>query len=235
MGVVGNRIYEKIDRPSKELVELFRGIPSSNINDEMDRLYCMHDYIHPLNDAPLLGTAFTVKTAIGDNLFIHEALDMAKPGDVLVIDAGSGNNRSLAGEIMFTMAYKKGLAGVVIDGCLRDLDGIRKIPMAVYAKGITPQGPFKNGPGEINVPICCGGQVVFPGDILVGDQDGIVVIHPQDAEAIAKAAIKKKQGEDDTFELMDRNFEAYLEKHKVSTEKMKNGKEISVHQTAWNE
>lgn len=235
MGVVGNRIYEKIDRPSKELVELFRGIPSSNINDEMERLYCMHDYIHPLNEVPLLGTAFTVKTAIGDNLFIHEALDMAKPGDVLVIDAGSGNNRSLAGEIMLTMAYKKGLAGVVIDGCLRDLDGIRKIPMAVYAKGITPQGPFKNGPGEINVPVCCGGQVVFPGDILVGDQDGIVVIHPQDAEAIAKAAIKKKQGEDDTFELMDRNFEAYLEKHKVSTEKMKNGKEISVHQTAWNE
>lgn len=229
MGVVGNRIYEKIDRPSKELVELFRGIPSSNINDEMERLYCMHDYIHPLNEVPLLGTAFTVKTAIGDNLFIHEALDMAKPGDVLVIDAGSGNNRSLAGEIMLTMAYKKGLAGVVIDGCLRDLDGIRKIPMAVYAKGITPQGPFKNGPGEINVPVCCGGQVVFPGDILVGDQDGIVVIHPQDAEAIAKAAIKKKQSEDETFELMDSDFEAYLEKHKGSTEKMKNGKEISVH------
>lgn len=194
----------------------------------MCRLYCMHDYIHPLNEMPLLGTAFTVKTAIGDNLFIHEALDLAKPGDVLVIDAGSGNNRSLAGEIMLTLAYKKGLAGVVVDGCLRDLDGIRKLPMAVYAKGITPQGPFKNGPGEINVPVSCGGQVVFPGDILVGDQDGIVVIRPQDAEKIAQAALKRKQGEDKTFELMKNDFDAYLKKHRENTEKMKSGKEITV-------
>ena len=167
MSAIGSRIFTRINRPDRELVELFRGIPSSNINDEMNRLYCMHDYIHPLNDVPLLGTAFTVKTAIGDNLYIHEALDLAQPGDVLVIDAGSGNNRSLAGEIMMRMAYEKGLAGVVVDGCLRDLDGLRRLPMAVYAKGITPQGPFKNGPGEINVPVSCGGQVVFPGDILV--------------------------------------------------------------------
>ena len=228
MGIVGNRIFKDFERPSKELVELFRDIPSSNINDEMCRLYCMHDYIHPLNEMPLLGTAFTVKTAIGDSLFIHEALDLAKPGDVLVIDAGSGNNRSLAGEIMLTLAYKKGLAGVVVDGCLRDLDGIRKLPMAVYAKGITPQGPFKNGPGEINVPVSCGGQVVFPGDILVGDQDGIVVIRPQDAEKIAQAALKRKQGEDKTFELMKNDFDAYLKKHRENTEKMKSGKEITV-------
>lgn len=218
--MVGNRIFTEIDRPDKKLVERFRGIPSSNINDEMNRLYCMHDYIRSLNDVPLLGTAFTVKTTIGDNLYIHEALEQAQPGDVLVIDAGSGNNRSVAGEIMLRMACEKGLAGVIVDGCLRDLDGIRKLPMAVYAKGITPQGPFKNGPGEINVPVACGGQVVFPGDILVGDSDGIVVIRPNDAEEIAERAIIKKQSEDKTFELMDTDFQSYLKKHKMQVEKM---------------
>lgn len=77
--MVGNRIFTEIKRPDQKLVEMFRGIPSSNINDEMNRLYCMHDYIRSLNDVPLLGTAFTVKTTIGDNLYIHEALDLARP------------------------------------------------------------------------------------------------------------------------------------------------------------
>lgn len=229
MNLAGNRIFTQINRPDKRLVELFKDIPSSNINDEMERLYCMHDYIHPLNDVPLLGTAFTVKTAIGDNLYIHEALDRAEPGDVLVIDGGGGRNRSLAGEIMLKMAYRKGLAGVIVDGCLRDLDGIRNLPMAVYARGITPQGPYKNGPGEINVPVACGGQVVFPGDILVGDADGIVVIRPHDAEELAKRAAARKHSEEKTFELMDTDFEAYLENHKTNMRKMGAGKKIEIY------
>ncbi len=226
MSSIGNRVFHEIKRPDPRLVELFRGIPSSNIGDEMNRLYCMHDYIQPMNDVSLLGTAFTVKTAIGDNLYIHEALDLAQPGDVLVIDGGSGNNRSLAGEIMLTMAYRKGLAGVVVDGCLRDRDGLRKLPMAVYAKGITPQGPYKNGPGEINVPVSCGGQVVFPGDIIVGDGDGIVVIRPQDAEEIALAARKKMKGEEEMFAQMASDLQRYLDEHKASTEARKEGKDI---------
>ncbi|WMJ83692.1 RraA family protein [Oscillospiraceae bacterium LTW-04] len=214
---IGNRIFTKVERPDPKIVELFRGLPSSNINDEMNRLFCMHDYIRPLNNVPLLGTAITVKAPIGDNLFFHQALDMAQPGDVIVVDGGSGCNRSLAGEIMVRFAAKKGLAGIVVDGCLRDLDGIKVLPIAVYAKGITPQGPFKFGPGEINTPIACGGQVVFPGDILVGDADGIVVIHRQDAEAVANVAIKKKAAEDKTFELMESDFAAYSTKHQSTT------------------
>lgn len=214
---IGNRIFTKVERPDPKIVEMFRGLPSSNINDEMNRLFCMHDYIRPLNNVPLLGTAITVKAPIGDNLFFHQALDMAQPGDVIVVDGGSGCNRSLAGEIMVRFAAKKGLAGIVVDGCLRDLDGIKVLPIAVYAKGITPQGPFKFGPGEINTPIACGGQVVFPGDILVGDADGIVVIHRQDAEAVANVAIKKKAAEDKTFELMESDFAAYSTKHQSTT------------------
>lgn len=228
MITVGNRIYTQIDRPDKSLVEMFRGIPSSNINDEMNRLFCMHNYMRPLNNTPLLGTAFTVKVPLGDNLLFHKALDMAQTGDVIVVDGGSGCNRSLAGEIMLRYAYQRGIAGVIVDGCLRDLDSIKEIPMAVYAKGITPQGPYKSGPGEINTPISCGGQVVFPGDILVGDGDGVVVIRPQDAKELAAAAQKKKASEDETFALMRKRIEEYTQKHVNSTEKRMEGKNIAI-------
>lgn len=230
MVTVGNRIFTEIDRADADVVEMFRGLPASNINDEMNRLYCMHDYIrllNPQNGRQLLGTAVTVKAPIGDNLFFHQALDMAQPGDIIVVDGGSGCNRSLAGEIMMRFAQQKGLAGIVVDGCLRDLDGIESLSMPVYAKGITPQGPFKNGPGEINVPIACGGQVVFPGDILVGDRDGIVVIRRQEAEEIARSAQKKKAGEDKTFAQMADDLEGYAAKHVKSTQKRMEGKDVT--------
>jgi regulator of RNase E activity RraA len=232
MSKIGNRIFMEFDRPAPEIVERFRGLPSSNINDEMNRLFCMHSYMKLLNPnsaAPsMVGTAITVKAPIGDNLFFHQALDMAQPGDIIVVDGATGNNRSLAGEIMLRFAQSKGIAGVVADGCLRDLDGIEKLSMPVYAAGITPQGPWKFGPGEVNTPIACGGQVVFPGDILVGDRDGIVVIHRQDAEAVAAAAIAKKEKEDQTFQLMDTDLAAYTEKHKNNTEKRFQGHEPEI-------
>ena len=229
MSTIGNRIFTNFERPSRELVEKFRGLPSSNINDEMNRLYCMHDYIrlqNPDTAKQLLGVAVTVKVPTGDNLFFHQALDMAQPGDVIVVDGGSCNNRSLAGEIMMRFAQTKGLAGIIVDGCLRDSDGIKKLTMPVYCKGITPQGPYKNGPGEVNAPVACGGQVVFPGDILVGDMDGIVVIRRQDAEEVAEIAHKKHASEDKTFELMGSDIDEYCKKHLSTTEKRKEGKGI---------
>lgn len=232
MITIGNRIFTDFERPDPKVVEMFRGLPSSNINDEMNRLYCMHDYIRLLNPAkarPLLGVALTVKAPIGDNLFFHQALDMAQAGDILVVDGASGCNRSLAGEIMMRFAAKKGLAGIVVDGCLRDLDGIELLDMPIYAKGVTPQGPWKFGPGEVNVPVACGGQVVFPGDILVGDKDGIVVVRRQDAEAVAEAAQKKKAGEDKTFELMEADLEAYAAKHLQTTAKRMEGKTVATY------
>ena len=107
MITIGNRIFTEVTRPDPKVVEMFRGLPSSNINDEMNRLYCMHDYMKLLNPGtakPLLGTAITVKAPIGDNLFFHQALDMAQPGDIIVVDGASGCNRSLAGEIMMRFA-----------------------------------------------------------------------------------------------------------------------------------
>lgn len=231
---IGNRIFTEVTRPPRDIVEMFRGLPSSNINDEMNRLYCMHDYMKLLNPAKaksLLGTAITVKAPIGDNLFFHQALDMAQPGDIIVVDGASGCNRSLAGEIMMRFAAKKGLAGIVVDGCLRDLDGIELLDMPIYAKGVTPQGPWKFGPGEVNVPIACGGQVVFPGDILVGDKDGIVVIRRQDAKAVAEVATKKKASEDKTFALMEADLNAYAAKHIQTTAKRMEGKTVATYES----
>lgn len=232
MSKIGNRIFTKVDRVAPELVEKFRGLPSSNINDEMNRLFCMHSYMQLLNPETatpsMVGTAITVKAPIGDNLFFHQALDMAQPGDIIVVDGGNGNNRSLCGEIMLRFAQKKGLAGIIVDGCVRDLDGIRGLTMPVYASGVTPQGPFKFGPGEVNSAIACGGQVVFPGDLIVGDADGIVVVHKQDVEEVLEAAVTKKAGEDKTFELMESDLSAYAAKHLATTEKRFQGREPEV-------
>lgn len=196
----GFRIFKSIERPEREVVELFKGIPTSNINDNMNRLFCMRGYMRPFNSVPLLGTAVTVKSPMGDNLMIHKALDVAKPGDVIVVDGEGCENRSSIGEMMFTFAAMKGIAGIVIDGAIRDVDSLAKLNLAVYAKAVTPQGPFKNGPGEINVPVSCGGQVVFPGDIIIGDPDGIVVIRPEFARELAEISRKKHQSEEDRLQ-----------------------------------
>ena len=227
---IGNRIYTEFDRTSACVIEMYRGLPASNINDEMNRLYSFHAYMYLLNpetfDGNMVGPALTVKCPAGDNLFFHQALDLAQPGDIVVVDAGGCANRSVAGEIMMRFACEKGIAGIVVDGYMRDLDGIKKLPMPVYARGVTPQGPYKNGPGEINVPVSCGGQVVFPGDVLVGDKDGLVVIRHQDAREVAEAAQKKKSEEDKIFALIQSDLNAYAAKHRQTTEKRMENKNI---------
>lgn len=190
---IGNRVLP-VQRPASTLVDEFRGLPSSNIGDVMNRLYCMHG-LHPMNDNALCGCAFTVKVPQGDNLMIHYALDLAQPGDIICVDGEGDLEHALAGEMMLNHAVKRGIGGWVIDGSLRDVDALRKAAIPIYCRNITPQGPYKNGPGEVNVPISCGGQVVFPGDILVGDSDGIVVIRPEQADAIAALARDKFESE----------------------------------------
>lgn len=201
----GNKIIRNFQRPAPALVELFRGIPSSNIGDIMYRLYNMQSDIKAYNPRiPLLGTAFTVKAPEGDNMFFHIAIEMAQPGDIIVVDAGGSSERSLCGEMMFNEAINKGIAGFIVNGCIRDTDCLATLDFPVYATGVTPQGPWKNGPGEINVPVCCGNQVVCPGDILVGDPDGVVVVHPADAVEVAALARDK-------FEKEQKKLQSYRE------------------------
>lgn len=200
MSNVGLRVYKNIDRPSKELVESFRGLPVANIADNMNRMFCINAEIRPINSAPLLGTAFTIKSRPGDNLMLHKALDLAQPGDILVVDAQGDMSNSIMGELMVLWAIKRGLGGFVIDGAIRDYGTLKKLDIPIYAKGITPAGPYKDGPGEINVPVVCGGVVINPGDILVGDEDGLVVVKPADAAELVKKTIAKNQAEQRTME-----------------------------------
>ncbi|MBW6509999.1 MAG: RraA family protein [Desulfuromonadales bacterium] len=181
----GFRIKKQIYRPDKTLVDSFKSIPVANIGDNMNRIGCMNSRIIPMNSAPLLGCAFTVKVRAGDNLLFHKAIDMAQPGDVIVIDAQGENSYAITGELMILWLRRRGVSGLVVDGCIRDLDVVRKLTdFPVYATGITPNGPLKEGGGEINFPIMCGGIVVNPGDIVVGDSDGVVVISPADASDV---------------------------------------------------
>ncbi|MCC8177839.1 MAG: RraA family protein [Cloacibacillus sp.] len=182
---VGFRIFQSITRPAKEIVSLFQGLPVANIADNMGRLYCVESEIRPFNKVPLLGTAFTVKVAGGDNLMFHKAIELAQPGDVIVVN-GFGAERALCGGLMMETARQKGIKGFVIDGYIRDNDDILNMTdFSCYARGLTGNGPYKNGPGEIGGPVALGKQVVMPGDIIVGDADGIIVVPKDDAERIA--------------------------------------------------
>ena len=184
---VGNKIIYNFPRPAKELVEQFRGMPVANIDDNMGRIAAVDSTIVPINSSPLVGTAFTIRAPQGDNLMFHKAMDMAQPGDVIMIDAGGSVDRAIFGELMATYCRSRGIAGIVCDGAIRDCDGLSKMTdFAVYAKGVTPNGPYKNGPGEINFPVTVAGQVICPGDILVGDGDGLLVIKPENAAALAQ-------------------------------------------------
>lgn len=200
MSNVGFRIFTKINRPDQLLLESFRGVPVAVIGDEMSRRGCMDSRIKPLNGVPLLGPAITVRVRAGDNLLLHRALDMAEFGDVIVVDAQGDLSNAVAGENMMMWAERRGIGGVIIDGAMRDMDALRSMRLPVFAAGIQPNGPYKNGPGEINVPISCGGIVVYPGEIIVGDGDGVVAINPADAPDVLKRARTRQQKENKTRE-----------------------------------
>ena len=184
MSNIGFRINTRFPRPPKELLDLFSGLAVANIADCMNRMACLDGGIRPLNKTPLIGTAFTVRVADGDNLMFHKALQIAKPGDVLMIAGNGVIDRAYCGELMMRHAQMVGLAGAVIDGAIRDIDWMTNASFPVFARGVQPNGPYKNGPGEIGFAVSIGGQVVNPGDIVVGDSDGIVIIPPESAKDI---------------------------------------------------
>lgn len=199
---IGFRAFLEIERPDPQLVEAYRQIPSSNIGDCVKRMNCMFGGIRSYNRRSIVGPAFTVKVPAGDNLVAQMALDYAQPGDVIVIDGAGYADRALVGGMMLAYAEERGLAGFVVNGAVRDLDDIEASPLPVFALAATPLGPYREGPGEINVPVVCGGQVVMPGDILVGDSDGIVVIPRRDAADLLSAVRKNLSMEQDEMRRM---------------------------------
>jgi len=181
------------------VLETLRGIATSLLSDNMARLSGTVGLTPYHKPKPLAGTAVTVRTRAGDNFTIHRAFDFCRPGDVLVIDGGGEHTQALMGEIMATYAESLGVQGLVIDGAIRDVGSIRSKDFPVYARGVTHRGPYKSGPGEINVPVVVGGMVVNPGDIIVGDEDGVLAIAPADVAAVIAGA--QRQGDNEAAAL----------------------------------
>lgn len=194
----GFRILPMPARPARELIAALAEMVTPHLSDNMSRLQGAAAAIRPLHGggAKLAGPAFTVRVPAGDNLMVHKAIDLAAPGDVIVVDAAGALEQAIIGDIMTSHAAKRGVAGFVIDGAIRDAAEIAARPFPVYARGATHRGPYKNGPGEINVPVSIGGMVVRPGDIVVGDADGVVAVPQADAEAVLAAAREQKKKED---------------------------------------
>jgi 4-hydroxy-4-methyl-2-oxoglutarate aldolase len=192
-----NLIVREFARPEPQAVKGFDGIPTGVIGDCMGRCNGMAAAIKPAwPGAKILGPALTVRTFPADNLMIHKAVTLAKPGDVLVVNAGGYADYAVVGDLPGLSCKVHGIAGVVIDGATRDAEGLQAIGFPVFSRSVLPAGPFKDSPGAINVPVSCGGVPVHPGDIIVGDADGVMVVpqqHASDVLARSRAAVAKEQ------------------------------------------
>jgi len=184
-----------------EAVQALSGLPTSVIGDVMGGRLVGTTALRPINRSLVstCGNAFTVRVRSGDNLLIHKALDMLEPGDVLVVDGEGDTTRALVGEIMMTSARVRGAVAFVMDGAIRDVDAFETHQFPCWARGISLRGPYKDGPGSINVPVTIGGMAVNPGDIVVGDGDGIIAVPSALALEVAAMAHAKVAHEQATI------------------------------------
>lgn len=185
-------IRRDFERVSAETVKAASAFAASILADVAGRRGTLDGRIAPVSPSMrMAGPAFTIEVRAGDNLMIHAAMAMAKPGDVLVIDGKGDRSCALMGSIMINACKKLGFAGVVIDAAVRDTDELREMGFPVYAVGANPNGPTKNVPGRINWPISCGGIAIAPGDLIVGDADGVVAIERDKAASLLGPAAAK--------------------------------------------
>jgi regulator of RNase E activity RraA len=183
-------------RLSEQLVARFRGMASPNLADAMGRFHFMDPKIRSRSGLPLCGLAVTVLCRPADNLMVHKALQVAEPGDIVVVNTCGNTTSAVFGELMCHTAAAKRLGGIIVDGAIRDVEGITRLGFPAFSRSISPGACDKDGPGEINVPIACGNTVVMPGDIVVGDDDGVTVVPRDVAEEVlglVDALVKREQ------------------------------------------
>jgi regulator of RNase E activity RraA len=184
-------------RAAQKFVKQFTNLPIGNVCDAQGRVGALDYRIKPVSQASqFCGTALTVDSGPRDNLAAWAALEIAKPGDVILITTGGHLASSVAGDLYVGMAQNAGVAGIVTDGVVRDIAGINEVGVPVFARGICANSPWKNGPGRVGLPIVIGGVNVNAGDIAVGDQDGVVVVERRNAAAVAaglKAVLAKEK------------------------------------------
>jgi regulator of RNase E activity RraA len=204
-----------------ELLERLRGLQVALVSDQLHRnqgFAGLRPYHRP---APMAGTAVTVRTRAGDNLAVLRAFEFCRPGDVMVVDADGDCANALVGGILTFYAATIGMAGMVLNGAIRDIAEIGERSFPVYAAGHTHRGPYKDGPGAINVPVTLGGMTIRPGDIVVGDQDGLLAFPPAAAEDLIARALAHRAKEEQTIAAMkagrwDRSFIDALEARAIN-------------------
>ncbi|MFI5310520.1 MAG: RraA family protein [Gemmatimonadales bacterium] len=184
VGKLGFRVLGAPARIRGDLLERFRGLASANLADAMGRFNFMDPGIRARSGRTLCGLAVTVNCRPADNLMVHKALAVAGAGDIVVVSTGGNTTSAVFGELMCHTAVAVKLGGIVVDGAIRDVEGITRLGLAAFSRTVCPGSCDKDGPGEINVPISCGGTVVAPGDIVVGDEDGVAVVPRADAEEV---------------------------------------------------
>ncbi len=192
------------NRLSEEELAAWRKIPTAVISDDLNRTGTMHAAIKPLSPGMhFAGQALAVQTMVGDNATLHYAVTEAWPGCVMVVDARSHTETAVWGGILTHMAKSRGVAALVVDGAVRDAEELRESGMAVYARAIIPNGPHKGFGGGIHVPIQCAGVAVNPGDLVVGDDDGVVVVRPDQLDGLMAKCRNRLAKEEDQMRKID--------------------------------
>lgn len=200
MSIPGSHINPPARPLTRAERESFRDVVTPHLSDNMSRNIGISGLQRFNKTGKLIGTALTVKVRGGDNLMVYRAMTMIEEGHVLVIDAQGDTNNAIIGELIKLECLRRGCAGFVVNGAIRDVASFEHTPL--YAKSIIHKGPFKTGPGEINVPVSIGGQVICPGDIIIGDEDGIVNFAYEFKDELIRLAAKHAQKEEAVKEMI---------------------------------
>lgn len=219
--MIGFSVNQRMRCASKQDVDRYRDLPVAVVSDVMNRLSAGGAGLRPMHRSGMLvGPAITVRTRPGDNLMVHKALDMIVPGDVLVVDAGGDLTNAIIGELMIAYAKKQGAAGIVIYGAIRDLGTVSEDDFPVFAAGVTHRGPYKDGPGEVNSDISICGMVIRPGDLVMGDLDGLIAVPYEHIDAIYGPAEAKHRAEVAQLGAIERgeNDRTWVDRKLASTE-----------------
>ncbi len=192
IGKIGFSYRFLTQRPSSDLLCAVKAFSTPNLSDAMMKFRTMNNGIKPIYETPpIAGPAITVRVRPGDNLMLHKSIDIAQKGDIIVVDTCGCLTQAVWGELMTRAAMKKGILGIVIDGAVRDIKENRMLQFPIYARAVVPGACDKDGPGEINETICCGNVPVCPGDIIVCDSNGVVVLPQDRIDEILRGAEKK--------------------------------------------
>jgi 4-hydroxy-4-methyl-2-oxoglutarate aldolase len=195
------KIVRSIPRPDAQAVKLLGELGTATVHESQGRTGVMFPYMRPIYlSAKVAGPAVTVSCHPGDNLMIHASIEVCKPGDVLVVVTTSESTDGMFGDLLGTSCQAHGVAALIIDAGVRDTAELTAIQFPVWAKAISPQGTVKASPGSVNVPVVCAGILVNPGDVIVGDADGVVVVPRATAADVAKAGQQRVAKEEKTRE-----------------------------------